>query len=142
MDPPSSTAGDVEALADLPPREVLLARMAGGFQAPLVKAARVFGALQNKMAYAVKALLDKRVAAGEVLESPGGPEQAASEVAGEAEPAAEAGTPDAVVAETPETPRLLRPRLLRPRTPERPRPRAPSSTLPFLTDRTIKYKET
>lgn len=95
------SAGDVEALADLPPREVLLARMAGGFQAPLVKAARVFGALQHKMAYAVKALLDKRVAAGEVLESSEGPEQAASDVAGEAEPTAEAGTPAAVVAEVP-----------------------------------------
>ena len=35
-------AGDVTALADVAPREVLLARLAGGFQAPMVKAAGLF----------------------------------------------------------------------------------------------------
>src|SRR5919197_432262 len=31
------TSRDIEALADVPPRDELLARLAGGFQAPLVK---------------------------------------------------------------------------------------------------------
>lgn len=64
------TSGDVTALADVAPREVLLARLAGGFQAPLVKAASLFGALQRKTAYAFKALIDQRIAGGEVLDVP------------------------------------------------------------------------
>src|SRR5207342_2333308 len=43
-------AGDVSALAEVAPRDVLLARLAGGLQAPLVKAASLFGALQRKTA--------------------------------------------------------------------------------------------
>ena len=49
------TAGDVEALADVPPRDVLLARLAGGFQAPLVKAAGLFQAFTRNFAYGLKA---------------------------------------------------------------------------------------
>jgi large subunit ribosomal protein L10 len=63
-------AGDVTALADVPPRDVLLARLAGGFQAPLAKAASLFGALQRKTAYAFQALIDQRIAAGETLDAP------------------------------------------------------------------------
>ena len=40
----------------MPPREVLLARLAGGFQAPLVKAAGLFQAFTRNFAYGVKAL--------------------------------------------------------------------------------------
>jgi large subunit ribosomal protein L10 len=58
---------DVEALADVPPREQLLARLAGGFQAPMVKAAGLFQAFTRNMAYGVKALIDQRIAAGEAL---------------------------------------------------------------------------
>jgi large subunit ribosomal protein L10 len=58
---------DIETLADVPPREQLLARMAGGFQAPMVKAAGLFQAFTRNMAYGVKALIDQRVAAGETL---------------------------------------------------------------------------
>src|SRR4051794_20736091 len=36
------TVADVESLAEVPPREVILAKLAGGFQAPLVKAAGLF----------------------------------------------------------------------------------------------------
>jgi large subunit ribosomal protein L10 len=56
---------DVDALADVPPRDELLARLAGGFQAPLTKAAGLFQAFTRNMAYGVKALIDQRVAAGE-----------------------------------------------------------------------------
>jgi large subunit ribosomal protein L10 len=59
------TPADVEALAEIQPREVLLARMAGGFQAPLTKAAGLFQAFSRNAAYAFKALIDQRVAAGE-----------------------------------------------------------------------------
>ena len=58
---------DVAALADIEPREVLLAKIAGGFQAPLVKAAGLFQAFTRNMAYGIKALIDQRVAGGEAL---------------------------------------------------------------------------
>lgn len=54
------SAAEVEALADIQPREVLLARLAGGFQAPLVKAAGLFSAFTRNAAYAFKALLDQK----------------------------------------------------------------------------------
>jgi len=56
-------AADVTALADVAPREVLLARLAGGFQAPMVKAAGLFSAFTRNMAYGLKALIDQREAA-------------------------------------------------------------------------------
>ena len=59
------TPRDIEALADIEPREVLLARLAGGFQAPLTKAAGLFQAFTRNFAYGVKALIDQRVAGGE-----------------------------------------------------------------------------
>ena len=75
---------DVVALADIQPREVLLARIAGGLQAPLTRAAGLFQAFTRNMAYGLKALVDKRVAEGEALETA---------------PAADAGTPAAEVIE-------------------------------------------
>ena len=83
---------DVVALADIEPREVLLAKIAGGFQAPLVKAAGLFQAFTRNMAYGVKALIDKRAAEGEA------PPPAESEA-----PAAEAES-ETLAAEAPEPP--------------------------------------
>lgn len=60
---------EVAALADIEPRDVLLARLAGAFKAPMYKAAGLFGGLQRKTAYAVQALIDKRVAAGDAAET-------------------------------------------------------------------------
>jgi large subunit ribosomal protein L10 len=60
---------EIEALADVPPREQLLARLAGGFQAPMVKAAGLFQAFTRNMAYGVKALIDQRIEGGETLGS-------------------------------------------------------------------------
>ncbi|MFN8035001.1 MAG: 50S ribosomal protein L10 [Acidimicrobiia bacterium] len=68
------SAAEIGALADVAPRDVLLARLAGGFQAPLTKAAGLFQAFTRNMAYGVKALIDQRVAAGEEM-----PETAAAE---------------------------------------------------------------
>ena len=57
------SARDVESLADLPSREVLLAQFAGALQAPLVKTAGLLQALPRNMAYGLKALIDQREAA-------------------------------------------------------------------------------
>jgi len=53
---------DVEALADLPSREVLLAQFAGALQAPLVKTAGLLQALPRSFAYGLKALIDQKEA--------------------------------------------------------------------------------
>ena len=58
------SAGEVQALADLPSREVLLAQVAGAFQAPLVKLAGLLQALPRNFAYGLKALIDQGGAGG------------------------------------------------------------------------------
>ena len=60
LGPRMLSVADVEALADVPPRDVLLARLAGGFQAPLVKAAGLFQAFTRNFAYGLKAYIDTR----------------------------------------------------------------------------------
>ncbi len=62
LGPRLMTAADLTALADIPPREQLLAMLAGGFQAPLTKAAGLFQAFTRNFAYGVKALIDQRAA--------------------------------------------------------------------------------
>ena len=57
------TAKDVEALAELPSREVLLAQFAGALQAPMSKMAGLLQALPRNFAYGLKALIDQREAA-------------------------------------------------------------------------------
>lgn len=53
------SASETAALADLPPREVLLARLAGALQAPLANFAGLLAALPRNFAYGLKALIDK-----------------------------------------------------------------------------------
>ncbi len=91
-----STA-DIDALAELPSREVMLTQIAGMFQAPLTKAAGLFQAFTRNFAYGVSALIDQRVAGGEAL-APAAP--AAEAPAAEA-PAAEAPVAEAPVAAAP-----------------------------------------
>jgi large subunit ribosomal protein L10 len=57
------SADDVKALATLPSREELLARLAGAFQAPLVKTAGLLQALPRNFAYGLSALIDQKAAA-------------------------------------------------------------------------------
>jgi len=57
------SADDVKALASLPSREVLLAQLAGAFQAPLVKTAGLLQALPRNFAYGLSALIDQKAAA-------------------------------------------------------------------------------
>ncbi len=56
------TTAELTELADIPPREQLLAMLAGGFQAPLTKAAGLFQAFTRNFAYGVRALIDQRAA--------------------------------------------------------------------------------
>ncbi len=58
------SAKDVEALAELPSRDVLLAMIAGALQAPLVKTAGLLQALPRNFAYGLKALIDQGGAGG------------------------------------------------------------------------------
>jgi large subunit ribosomal protein L10 len=76
------SAQELNVLADLPPRDVLLAQLAGAIAAPLRQLAGLMQALPRNLAYGLSALLDER----------GGPP--VETVAAEAAPAAEA-TPDA-----------------------------------------------
>jgi large subunit ribosomal protein L10 len=71
------TPADIEQLADIEPREVLLARLAGGFQAPTVKAAGLFQAFTRNFAYGLKAYVDQRVEGGEALATPAAEAEAA-----------------------------------------------------------------
>jgi large subunit ribosomal protein L10 len=54
------TAAEITALADIPPRDQLLGMLAGGFQAPLTKAAGLFQAFTRNLAYGVQALIQQR----------------------------------------------------------------------------------
>ena len=53
----------MKALASLPSREELLARLAGALQAPLVKTAGLLGALPRNFAYGLSALIEQQEAA-------------------------------------------------------------------------------
>jgi large subunit ribosomal protein L10 len=89
-------ARSTTALAELPSREVLLAQIAGAFAAPLQKFAGLVQALPRNFAYGLSALVEKRVAGGEMLPEPE-PEPAAGSASatGTAEemPAPAPGTP-------------------------------------------------
>ena len=58
-------AKDTTALADVAPREVLLARLAGGMAAPMVQFAGLLQALPRNLAYGLKALIDQKGGAPE-----------------------------------------------------------------------------
>jgi large subunit ribosomal protein L10 len=53
------TAKEVESLADLPSREVLLSQIAGLFEAPAAQFASLLEAVPRSFAYGVQALIDK-----------------------------------------------------------------------------------
>ena len=54
------SADDVRALAELPPREVLLSQLAGAMAAPMQQFAGLLQALPRNFAYGLKALIDER----------------------------------------------------------------------------------
>jgi large subunit ribosomal protein L10 len=54
------TVADITALADIPPRDQLLGMLAGGFQAPLTKAAGLFQAFTRNFVYGLRAYIDQK----------------------------------------------------------------------------------
>ncbi len=105
------SAADLAVLADLPPREVLLARVAGAIAAPLTQFAGLLQALPRNLAYGLSALLDQRragepPAAPAVVPPPEAPTDEPVATAAEEPGTAEAPTdePVATAAEEPGTP--------------------------------------
>jgi len=82
--------GEIVKLADLEPREVLLAKLAGAMKASLAGAAGTFAALPQQMARLLGALEQKKAEGGDA----GGPGAASPDPEGPA-PAAAAATPEA-----------------------------------------------
>jgi large subunit ribosomal protein L10 len=70
MDDRSLSADDAKALADIEPREVLLARLAGGLAAPMQQFAGLLQALPRNFAYGLSALIEKGGAAPADAASP------------------------------------------------------------------------
>ncbi len=54
------STSDLAALADLPPREVLLARLAGALAAPMQQMAGLLLALPQNLAYGISALIEQK----------------------------------------------------------------------------------
>jgi len=75
------TPGEIVKLADLEPREVLLAKMAGAMKASLANAAATFNALPTQMALLSDALRAKRAQGSEGTDADPAQEPAASEPA-------------------------------------------------------------
>ena len=103
------TADEARALAEVEPRDVLLAKLAGALAAPMVQLAGLLEALPRNFAYGLKALIDQQ---GGVPETPteeaaaddaSAAEEPAADNATAADPAAEADTTDEPVAEDPST---------------------------------------
>ncbi len=92
MDGRALTVAEVEQIADLESREVLLAKLAGAMKANLSKAAGLFNAPASQMARLAFALQEKRAA-----EEPAAPAEAPA-------PVAEATEAPAAEAESTETP--------------------------------------
>ena len=93
------TADEARALAEVEPREVLLARFAGLLAAPMVQLAGLLEALPRNFAYGLKALIDQRGGVPEEAEQAPAEAPAAET---EAEPApAEPATDDAPAEEAP-----------------------------------------
>ena len=91
LDGKAISPAEIERLADLEPREVLLAKLAGDMKASMAKAAAVFNALPVQMAQLAEALRAK-------LEAEGG---AAAPAAGDGAPDAPAGDSADAAAEAP-----------------------------------------
>ena len=85
------SAADAGALAEVPPREVLLARLAGGLAAPMVQFAGLLQALPRNFAYGLQALIDSRGGAPAAETDTGGAPAAETDTGGApaAGPAAE-----------------------------------------------------
>ena len=98
------SAADAGALADLPSRDTLLARVAGALAAPMVQFAGLLQALPRNFAYGFRALIDKGDAPGAAPAEPPVAEATAAD-ADPGEPAdAGPGEPTAATEPPPDTP--------------------------------------
>ena len=86
MDGHPLSVSEVERIADLESREVLLAKLAGAMKGNMAKAAGLFNAPASQMAHLAAALLEKKPAVAEAA----APAAAEPETAPEAEAAADA----------------------------------------------------
>ena len=110
MDGRALTVAEVERIADLESREVLLAKLAGAMKANLSKAAGLFNAPASQIARLAAALQEKRAAAepaaaaeAPAAKAPAAEAPAAEDSAAEV-PAAETEATETPAAETTETP--------------------------------------
>ena len=111
------SSSDLAALAELPPREVLLARLAGAIAAPMTQMAGLLKALPQNMAYGISALIEQKGGVDEAATA--APTESAETTETES---AEAETPEAETAETAETEAAA------PEAPEAPEAAAPEAT--------------
>ena len=90
-------AAELSKLADVEPREVLLAKLAGMIAAPMTQFAGLLQALPRDFAYGLKALIDQGGAPGAPAAEERAPEEAAAEAPAEdavaEEPAVEEAAP-------------------------------------------------
>ena len=95
-------ADGARALAEVEPREVLLAKLAGAMAAPMVQFAGLLQALPRNLAYGLKALIDQKAeeAPNGAPETPAADEAPAPEAAADETPAPEAAADETPVAET------------------------------------------
>ena len=99
------TAADAAALADIPPREVLLARLAGLIAAPMQQFAGLMQALPRNLAYGLKALIDQGGGADAVADTPSdGGETPEAEPTTVGEEAADAAAAESAGAAEPDAP--------------------------------------
>ncbi len=91
---------DLTALAELPSRDVLLAQLAGTFQAPMAKLAGLLQAVPRDFAYGLQALMDER--GGPPAETAGEEERAEAPVAEVGEEQTDPQDPAEASAEAPE----------------------------------------
>ncbi len=75
------TAVETSALADVEPRDVLLARLAGAIAAPMVQFAGLLQALPRNFAYGLKALIDQGGAPGAPADAAPVPDEAPADAA-------------------------------------------------------------
>jgi large subunit ribosomal protein L10 len=94
------SADEAKALADVEPREVLLAKLAGVIAAPMVQFAGLLEALPRNFAYGLKALIDQQGGVPETADEPADATEApadaeATEAPADAEATTEAPADDA-----------------------------------------------
>ena len=124
------SSAEASALADVAPREVILAQLAGALAAPIQKMAGLLQALPRNFAYGLSALIDQKTTAGdtsgtdavaaetaepEASEAPAVDDTAPTEAAAETAPPAEAAPPEAAAEAAPPTAAEAAPRPRPPR---------------------------